>query len=158
MHNKPRLLLLFDALSAVGPYKRRAHCAYATMTVYNQEATLARAPTAFGDIETAIKELNALENEISKTKQKIDRRNEGSWWLNSLKDFARLLVAFFKGRVTETKNKILEELGQNAHALEIQATQMKTKADAAVRILEGCTEIINKALTEYMRIKRKTDS
>lgn len=157
MHNKPRLLLLFDALSAVGPYKRRAHCAYATMTVYNKEATLAKATTAFGDIETAIKELNALKREISEARQKIDRQNKGTWWLNSLKDFARLLVAFFQGRVSKTKNKILEKLEQNAHALETQAKQMKSNADAAVVTLEGFTEIIDNAIAEYTRIKGKTD-
>ena len=128
------------------------------MDVYDQAATLAKATTAFGDIETAIHELTDMKRKVAEVRQQIDRRKEGSWWLNSLKDFARLLVAFFKGRVRETKTDILRELRTKARELEMQAGNMETKADAAVLILGSFTKIINETIAEYTRIKGNTDS
>lgn len=128
------------------------------MDVYDQAATLAKATTAFGDIETAIDELTGIKRKIIDAKRKIDRRKEGSWWLNSLKDFARLLVAFFKGRVRETKTDILRELRTKARELETRAGNMEASADAAVLILGSFTKIINETIAEYTRIKGNTDS
>lgn len=128
------------------------------MDVYDQAATLAKATTAFGDIETAIDELTGIKRKIIDAKRKIGRRKEGSWWLNSVKDTARLVGGFFKGRVGETKTDILRELRTKARELETRAGNMEASADSAVVILSEFMKTIDSAIAEYKGIKGKTDS
>ena len=128
--------------------------------IHDQAATLAqgkRAGEAINTIELAVQQLEGLTNELTLAKRKITHE-KGGYWFSSLKNFFRLLMAFFKGSVGDEKRNMKRELEEKARAFRRKLGSLKSDADAAVEVLNAFEKEIADSVREYKEFKAKIQS
>jgi len=129
--------------------------------IHDQAATLARgkkAGDAINTIELAVQELETLTNELTLAKSKITKHEKGGYWFSSLKNFFRLLMAFFKGSVGDEKRNMKRELEEKARAFRRKLRSLESDADAAVEVLNAFEKEIADSVREYKEFKAKIQS